>query len=939
LKRFHLPEIFGMLLGLLLIGVFFFGQYGSQKTLLAEQHTMALDVAYHATIDLYRLDVETRFRLQVMRPEVMDLMAQALVADEHELPVIRGRLFRLMKPVHDELKQLGLRQFLFHLADDRVLLRFHRPQAAGDALFQQRSSVRIANQEKRPAFGLEIGRTQPGFRYVFPVLRDGQHLGSVEFAMPFDVIQDRLLGLLKQGEFGLLFKLEAVLASVDANSREKFVESSIHPDFAQENPQFSRVTRDFVQSEVVSALEPELRNNPDVQRRMRAGDSLVVPLTHAGQDYLVSFLPVRGLDNRLVAYVIRFAKTDALQLVRDNLLRQALLAGFLCLVVAALFFKLRRKQIELAADIHRRQAAEAGLELYANIFRHSGEAILVTDSENKIIEINPAFVELTGYSAPEVVGSNPGLLASGKTPAETYAAMWAALNTTGHWQGELWDRRKSGCVYPKWASISAIRDASGAVINYIASFSDISERKAAEARIERLAHHDALTGLLNRYSLESRLEQVLLSARRDQQHLAVLFIDMDRFKNINDTLGHAIGDLLLIEVARRLEGCVRACDIVARLGGDEFVVVLTALESAHEAMPVANKILRRLTRTYQIGGHSLHSSPSIGVAICPADGDSVADLLKKADAAMYSAKEKGRKNIRFFTAELTAVASERMALENELRGALAGGQLELYYQPQVAVQGLRIRGVEALLRWHHPLRGMVPPDRFIPIAEESGQIEEIGAWVIDTACRQLAEWQEQGIHGVRMAINLSAQQLRSPVLVDLVSKSIRKHGIAAADLELEITESVAMEDPEAAIGQMQRLRGLGLSLAIDDFGTGYSSLAYLKNLPIQILKLDRSFVRDIEVDANDAAISAATVALAHRLGLEVIAEGVETVAQAEYLGIDHGCDILQGYLFGRPVPASELTETLRQPPDQWSPGQHRESLDSNAALALSGLSG
>ena len=913
LRHFHLSEIFGILFGSLLIGIFFVDQYRSQQTLLAEQHEMVLSVAYHATITAYHRDVETRVRLQVLRPEVMDLMENALQAKAHELPLIRGRLYRLMKPVNDELKQLGLRQFLFHLADDHVLLRFHRPGSAGDPLFHQRPSVRIANQEKRATFGLEIGRSQPGFRYVFPVVREGHHLGSVEVALPFHVIQDNLLDLLKQGEFGLLFKLSNVLAALDPGSRENFVESSIHPEFAQENPEVSKVMRDFVPAELMPALAPTLRSNPDVQRRMLAGESLVVPVVHAGEDYLVSFLPVRDLDDQLVAYVIRFVKTDALQLVRDNLWHQALLAVFLCLMIAALFFKLRRKQTELAADIRRREMAETGLMLYANIFRHSGEAILVTDHENKIIEVNPAFVELTGHAAAEVIGHNPSILASGKTGAETYAGMWEALNTVGHWQGELWDRRKNGSIYPKWASISAIRDVRGTVSNYIASFSDISERKAAEARIERLAHHDALTGLLNRYSLESRLQQVLCSARCDQQHLAVLFIDMDRFKTINDTLGHAIGDQLLIEVARRLERCVRSSDIVARLGGDEFVVVLNTLESPHEAMPIAHKILRRLSKTYQIDGHPLHSSPSIGVAVCPEDGDSVAELLRNADTAMYSAKEKGRKNVCFFTAEMTAIASERMALENELRGALAGGQLELFYQPQVAVQGLCVRGVEALLRWHHPIRGMVPPDRFIPVAEESGQIEEIGAWVLDTACRQLAEWQAQGIADIRMAINLSAHQLRSPALVDLVAKAIQRYGLAASDLELEITESVAMEDPQAAIGQMQRLRALGVYLAIDDFGTGYSSLAYLKNLPIQILKLDRSFVRDIETDANDAAISAATVALAHRLGLEVIAEGVETIAQAEYLGIDHACDILQGYLFGRPVPAGEMSDFLRQP--------------------------
>jgi diguanylate cyclase (GGDEF)-like protein/PAS domain S-box-containing protein len=567
----------------------------------------------------------------------------------------------------------------------------------------------------------------------------------------------------------------------------------------------------------------------------------------------------------------------------------------------------------LRFDIQRREIAESGLQLYENIFRHSGEASLITNSDNRIIAVNPAFSQLTGYVLDDVLGHNPSLLSSGKTPPETYLEMWDALTAGGHWQGELSDRRKDGTVYPKWAAISAIRDDAGRTTHYIASFSDISERKAAEARIERLAHHDALTGLLNRYSLQNRLEQGLNTARRENHWLAVLFIDMDRFKSINDTLGHHIGDRLLQEVARRLQEGVRESDIVARQGGDEFVVVLTGLMDVHDSAPVTNKLLRSLGDVYDIEGHSLHSSPSIGVSIFPDDGDSADVLLKNADAAMYHAKDKGRNNIQYFTATMTAVALERMEVEHDLHSALANREFELFYQPQIRARDRTIFGVEALIRWRHPQRGLVPPDRFIPIAEDAGLIESIGVWVLDEACRQLAEWRKAGISGIRMAVNLSAHQLRSPHLALLVSQCITRHHIEDGELELEITESAAMENPERAIGQLRGLRDLGVHLAIDDFGTGYSSLAYLKHLPIQTLKLDRSFVRDIETDANDAAISAATIALAHTLGLQVVAEGVETQTQADFLTITHGCDILQGYLFGRPEPAAKVIEHLRRP--------------------------
>jgi diguanylate cyclase (GGDEF)-like protein/PAS domain S-box-containing protein len=567
-----------------------------------------------------------------------------------------------------------------------------------------------------------------------------------------------------------------------------------------------------------------------------------------------------------------------------------------------------RRALEVAK--HEAEGVAERLRLYANAFDNSGEAMLITDRANRILNVNAAFTRQTGYALAEVAGKDPKILACGRTPPATLREMWSELRDRGFWQGELWDRKKSGEVYPKWTSISAIRDEEGEVTFYLASYSDISERKANEARIDYLAHHDALTGLINRYNLENRLGQVLLSAQRDRLRTAVLFIDMDRFKAINDTLGHHVGDQLLIEVARRLREAVRESDIVARLGGDEFVVVLTALTGDMDAAPVADKILRALSDPYAIEGAVLHSSPSIGVAIAPHDGRDGASLMKNADTAMYHAKASGRNNAQFFTAALNAAASERLALENDLRQAMQEGLLCLHYQPQVRAADGRCFGVEALVRWHHAERGDVSPLQFIPIAEESGLIDILGTWVLDEACRQLSAWRQAGIGGQRMAVNLSAHQLRAKNLVRRVADALERHGLKGEDLELEITESAAMENPERAIDQLHALRALGVQLAIDDFGTGYSSLAYLKRLPIQVLKLDRSFVRDIEIDQSDADISAASLALAHNLGLKVIAEGVETAGQRDFL-VRHGCDYLQGYLYSRPLPAAAAAEFMR----------------------------
>lgn len=553
-------------------------------------------------------------------------------------------------------------------------------------------------------------------------------------------------------------------------------------------------------------------------------------------------------------------------------------------------------------DITARKHAEHALHLYAKIFEHSGEAILVTDRENRIIAINPAFTRHTGYTLDDLAGQDPSILASCHTTRETYRSLWSSLGEKGFWQGELWDRHKDGGIYPKLASISVIRDGDGDVTHHIASFTDIRERKAAEDKIRHLAHHDALTGLFNRYNLEGRLAQALMAARRDKSQLAVMYIDLDRFKVINDSLGHHIGDLLLVSVARRLTACVRESDIVARQGGDEFVVVLTGFSAATDTTAIAKKILQSLSEPFEVHGLVLHTSPSIGISLFPSDGADAEVLVRNADTAMYHAKERGRNNIQYFTAHMNALAAERMALERDLRTAIGSGQLALYYQPQVRANDLKVVGVEALLRWHHPTQGLILPERFIPVAEETGLIDVIGLWVLQEACGQHARWREEGLAGLTMAVNVAPRQLRSALLVEHVREAMARNGLGEGELELEITESAAMHDPELSIERLHALRKLGVSIAIDDFGTGYSSLAYLRRLPLQVLKLDRAFVAEVESDSNDAAISIATLALAHGLGLRVIAEGVETAGQRDLM-LAHDCDLLQGYLFGKPQPA------------------------------------
>lgn len=562
-------------------------------------------------------------------------------------------------------------------------------------------------------------------------------------------------------------------------------------------------------------------------------------------------------------------------------------------------------------DVTAQKSAEQELHLYADVFRNSGEAILISDRNNRIVAVNDAFTRTTGYTIDDLRGKDPHVLSTGETPREVYETMWSALKARGYWQGELTDRRKDGSTYPKWISISVSHDESGRVMNYVASSSDITESKETQHRVQYLAHHDSLTDLLNRFSFEERLVQALNTARRNGQHLALMFIDMDRFKSINDTHGHQAGDALLVEVGKRLRTSVRECDIIARIGGDEFVVAVTSLHDDAQVAPIARIILHMLGQPYAINQKEIYSSPSIGISTFPYDGNDAETLMLNADTAMYHAKAQGRNNFQFFTESMTVDANQRLKLEMELREAIELNQFELHYQPQICCQSMAPVAVETLVRWRHPAMGLVSPGMFIPLAEETKLIVPIGNWVLEEACRKHQEWRLKYNRRIRMAVNLSAQQLLVEDLVERVDGLLGKYGMSGEDLELEVTESAAMNKPEDAIKLLKRVRKLGVELAIDDFGTGYSSLAYLKLLPIQTLKLDRAFVSDIESNENGAAISAATLALAHNLNLKVVAEGVETETQRDFL-LGHKCDYLQGYLFSKPLPPDEAIEFFRK---------------------------
>ena len=572
----------------------------------------------------------------------------------------------------------------------------------------------------------------------------------------------------------------------------------------------------------------------------------------------------------------------------------------------------RKALVVIGRDITEQVQSEHELRIAAITF-DSQEGMLVSDASGIILRANKAFMGQTGYKATELVGKPVNMLSSGRHDKAFYELMWKAIGEDGYWQGEVWNRRKNGEIYPAWLTITAVHDTQSKLSHFVATYSDVTERKEAEKRIRHLAFYDPLTSLPNRRLLQDRLQHALVASHRSNLYGALLFIDLDNFKTLNDTEGHLVGDQLLIEVAQRLRLCIREEDTVARLGGDEFVILLEHLheeaeQAALQAEQVGMKVFDAVNRPFQLRGKEQRTSPSIGVSLFNGEQDSSDELLKRADMAMYQAKADGRNTIRFFDPSMQEAVEIKARLEADLRRALENDELILNYQIQLHDDG-SIHGAEALLRWDHPERGAVSPAEFIPLAEETSLILPIGEWVLQAACKQLAAWTGTELEGVRVAVNISARQFRQPDFVQDVRAVLQHYGLDPKRIKLELTESLVLDDISDTIAKMQELRDFGCRFSLDDFGTGYSSLAYLRRLPLDELKIDQSFVRDIGIDSNDDAIVRAIIALATSLGLNTVAEGVENETQRNFLR-ENGCFVYQGYLFGRPLAQQAFGEHL-----------------------------
>ncbi|WP_283743073.1 PAS domain S-box protein [Sideroxydans sp. CL21] len=561
-------------------------------------------------------------------------------------------------------------------------------------------------------------------------------------------------------------------------------------------------------------------------------------------------------------------------------------------------------------DITERKQNEDALRQAATVFQNSHNGIIITDLQGNIVAVNQSFVQHTDYAEAELLGKNPRILHSGRQGRDFYRKMWTNILEAGFWQGEVWNRRKNGEVYPTWLAISAVRNDQGVTTHYVGISSDLSQLKQSEAEREHLAHFDPLTDLPNRLLLQSHLTHALAQAQRHRTQLGVLYIDLDRFKNINDSMGYLVGDELLVNLTERLTMHMRSEDMLARLGGDEFLLVLEHINSPEDTAVVARSLLELLSQSFALpGGQEIFIGASIGISIFPSDGSNAEQMIQHADAAMHQAKKQGRNTYRFYTDALTRAAGEHLELENRLRHAIGANQLRVYFQPQVDIVTGHIVGAEALVRWQDPERGLIPPAHFIRLAEETGLIGAIGEWVLRETCLQGARWIEAGLPFLTLAVNLSPHQFMRGNIAELVSKVLAETGFPADRLELELTESALMEQEEDAVKMLHLLRAQDIRLAIDDFGTGYSSLSYLKRFPLDILKIDKSFIDDIPFHQDDMEIATTIIAMGHILGFKVLAEGVETAEQLAFLQ-DKGCDMYQGYLTSPPVPAEDFEKLL-----------------------------
>ena len=913
-SQFNFLWLFLVLITVWLGGMFYLNhQSDVQKQAYIDKKLADLSLAWRSVQHLKQKSKEAYLQSYIMQPQVLSLLHQAQIPARRDQ--VRSQLQSDLTPVYKKLQRQDIYQFQFTLPNNVSLLRMHRPDFYGDDLTGLRDSFRIANHTLEPVSGFGLGRVLPGFRNVFPIVDQGTHLGAVEFSHSFEALRQDMAFIDASREYTLILH-PRVKHALFQNFKAYYRPSHFNRDWIATDARDALPNPPPEVTPFAKASGQVLRQNPKVATSMREGTSFAVAYQLDQRQYLASFLSIQDLENKPAAYVVALGEAPFLDQLDLRLTANLIMVTFLVILLGGAIHLIgqNRKELKIAATAFNVQ-----------------EGIVITDPDGKILKVNPSFTRLTGYQTEEVIGKTPAVLSSGLQGPDFYETMWHQLKKQGRWQGEIWNRRKNGETYAEYLTISAVYNERGKVTHYIGAFIDITQRKEDEEQIRKLAFYDPLTGLPNRRLLIERLEHAMAMSERHLTFGAILFIDLDNFKHLNDTRGHDVGDQLLIEVAERLRRVSREADTIVRLGGDEFVVVCEALntderQAARHAEKIGEKIRESLTAPYQLNQIEHYNSPSIGIALFRDENLGLDELLKQADNAMYQAKNAGRNAIRLFNPAMQKELEDRLLLEKDLRQALEQQALSLHLQPQVN-QAHQTIGAEALIRWQHPQRGWVSPGEFIPLAEESHLILEIGYWVLQQACQILCQWQSSPQYSqLTLSVNVSGRQIRQQYFVDQVLDILADHSLPPGRLKLEITESIALDNMQDTLQKMQALRQAGVHFSMDDFGTGYSSLASIKQLPFDQVKIDKSFITDLEIDQSDMILTETIIAMGRALQLEVLAEGVETPRQKQKL-LEMGCHHYQGFYFSKPLDPDGFDAYLKthsqpQTPFQDSTDQH-----------------
>ena len=843
-----------------------------------------LQIHYDIISHKYQVASEAIVFSILEHPEVKAIIASVYYVDETEKALLRKKLYSVLHKEFQTYKKLGVKLILFTQPDNRVFLRMHKPDIYDDDISNVRFGIAEVNKTHQPMRGFEQGKISHAFRYIYPVFdTKNQYVGSIDISFSSEKLQESLRSTHKlQTNFLVNKKVINKRIWTVKNVTSPYTDSMEHEGYMS-----VKQPVETFQIDLPSARKIIADNKGTVDHKMKASKAFAVYGSYGSDDLVISFLPIHSILPRdeASAYLVAYATTTKFAEIRNEFRVIRLIS---LIVIVLLLWQI------YSIFVQKKEAL-----LTSEVFSHMNDGVLITDKDNKIVRVNKAFSKITQYTKEELIGQNPSFIKSGWHDSDFYAKMWEQIHSEGSWHGELVDRKKDGSVYNAESTIIALKNGDGEITNYIAVSSDITARKEQENIINNLAYYDVLTQLPNKVHFSDLVNNRIAASKRHGTLLALLFIDLDNFKSINDTYGHLTGDRFLKESAQRIRGVLREEDVLSRFGGDEFVIMLEGFKQPSDLALVSEKIVQAFEAPFDIDGIEVFSGASIGISLYPENGTTLEELLRTADTAMYHVKHSGKSGFHFFQEAMNDAMAERMALEHALRTAVSHHELYLTYQPKIDLSANRVYGMEALLRWEHPELGFIAPDLFIPIAEENGKIHAIGKWVLKQALHDTRRLQEGGIFAV-VSINVSSLQLEREDFVGELDAIIAEAGVAPEYIELEITETEIMKDIEASLAKLEELTSKGISIAIDDFGTGYSSLSQLKKLPAKTVKIDKSFVLDIDKDSDDREMVSSMIQLSHTFNKDVVAEGSETKEHIEILR-QLGCQKVQGYYYSRPL--------------------------------------